>query len=1162
MKSANTVRVGLLGLAAAIIGFSGAQSATAAADHQEQLLPNVDVRLDQKAPPVAPLKTSRLAAGLGAEGFADTDPATGAVSFVGRTDKFLTARSTAQPSDIVLDYVRANKAALGLDSADLAALQLTESYTSIDGVTHLTYAQKFDGLESFDTYLRGNVTEKGQLINISGSPVPNLSVPSTTPTLGADEALLAARADVGGDQSVPPVKSRSNAADQKTTYTTYAESAGLVVFAQAGQDRLAWEVQVLDADSILYRVVVDALTGDILARHSLTAFDSNDAAVWKDFPSQVLAPTTVNFGTDPTWLDRSAADLNQLKGNNTHTYVDNNGSNGYQAGEQVIRNVGSGNWSYPMTWYTQAGCPAFGCTWDSANLATKTVNRNAGAVGLFYLTNHFHDHLLQAPIGFDEASRNFEHVNSSGQGVGGDAVLAEAQDSSGINNANFATPADGSSPRMQMYMWDGAPSAAGVQYDTDGSAAADVVYHEYGHGLSNRLVGNGGGLTQLQPGARGEGGADCYSLDLLVGEGTRTDAPGTADVWLADYSTGVPGIFGGISRIRHQAIDCAVGAPAVQCPASGTAGSGGYTYGDLGKVGTTNGVHDGGEIWSQTMWDLRKALGRNDALKIITGGMRLSPNAPSMLTMRDAILQSASVNGVSVNTVWSVFANRGMGFFASTASAGANAAVEDFSLPTSLLFKSTSVDDDAPRGDGDGVAEPGETLAVKTTLQNVSAAPIAGLTGSLTSSQGTVTRSASTWPAIGSGSQEANSPAFMVTLPEDQFCSSSAALTVSVTGPDGPVSIPVKNVTVGAPNFTNSTDVPKAIPDNNPAGVTSTFTLPGTGPVQGLAVRIGNLTHTWVGDLKITLTHDAKTVVLINRLGAGTNGSDQDNIVDLVLDDTAATPVDNAPYNAGLGAFTGTFRPEEPLAGFDGQDSGGVWTLTVSDLAAVDTGSLQQWGLGTRVCDTFGLPKSQTDAASAVGTDVATVNGTHTSKGHATDYQFEWGTTTDYDQFTAVKDGGSDTGGVAVAESLTGLSPATTYHFRLIAMRDGVVLSEGSDQTFTTAALPVTPPAGPAPQVKDATAPVVKITKAPKKKTKAKVAKAKVSVRFTSEAGATFTCKVDKKPAKACTSPFKTKVKAKGGKGKKHVIVIVAKDAAGNASAPATVRFAAVRKKP
>ncbi len=1163
MKSAKTVKVGLLGLTAAMIGFSGAQSATAATDHGEQLLPNVDVRLEQKVPPVAPVRTARLASGLGAEGFADSDPATGAVSFVGRTDAFLTPRSSDAPSQVVLGYVEANKAALGLDAADLAALDLTESYTSIDGVTHLTYAQEFDGLESFDTYLRGNVTKKGQLINISGSPVPNLSVPSTTPTLSADEALLAAREDVGGDDTVPPVESRSKAADQKTTYTTYAESAGLVIFAQAGQDRLAWEVQVLDADSILYRVVVDAKTGDVLVRQSMTAFDSNDATVWKDFPSKALDPTVVNFGTDPTWLDRSAADLDQLKGNNTHTYVDNNGSNGYQVGEQVVRNPGTSNWSYPTTWFNQPGCPAFGCTWDSASLATKTVNRNPGAVGLFYLTNKYHDYLLQAPIGFDEASRNFEHVNASGQGVGNDAVLAEAQDSSGINNANFATPADGSSPRMQMYMWDGAPSSSGVQYDTDGSAAADVVYHEYGHGLSNRLVGNGAGLTALQSGAMGEGWSDFYALDLLVGEGSRTDAAATADVWLAEYSVGVPGIFGGISRIRHQAIDCAVGAPAAQCPASGTAGSGGYTYGDLGKVGTTNGVHDGGEIWSQTMWDLRTALGRNNALKIITGGMRLSPNAPSMLTMRDAILQSASVNGVNVNTVWTVFADRGMGFLATTPSAAANSAVEDFTLPPSLLFKSTSVDDDAPRGDGDGVAEPGETLAVKTTLQNLTAAPIAGLTGNLISSQGTVTRPSSGWPSIAAGAQEANSPAFMVTLPENQPCAANVALTVSVTGPDGPVTIPVKNLVTGAPSFTNSTDVPKVIPDNNATGVTSTFTLPTTGPVQDLGVRIGQLTHTWVGDLKITLTHDGTTVILANRIGPGTNGTDANNLVNLILDDSASGPVENATFNAGVNGVTGTYRPEEPLSAFNGQDSSGVWTLTVSDLAATDTGTLNEWGMGPRVCDTFGLPESQTDAATAIGTETATVNGTHTSKGHATDYLFEWGTTTDYDKETALKPGGTDVGGVAVNEVLTGLTPSTTYHYRLIALRDDVVLSTGADQTFTTADLPVAPPVQPPvqPQVKDATAPVVKISKAPKKKVKGKKAKAKVSVAFTSEAGATFTCKVDKKPAKPCSSPFKTKAKAKGGKGKKHVIVIIAKDAAGNASAPATVKFTALRTK-
>lgn len=1149
-----------------MIGLSGVQAATAASgDVEQQLLPNIDVRSDQKVAPVAELKIAALDASLGGEGFAQTDPATGGVSFVGRTDGFLTGRSAADPADIVLAYVRANKGAFGLDSQDIDSLKLTETYTSVDGVTHVTFEQMADGLKSFDTYLRGNVTKNGRLINVSGAPAPDLAVASNDPSLSADDALLAARSNVGGDDTVPEVEKRSNGADRKTTYATYAESAWLTVFPQAGNDRLAWEVQVLDADDILYRVAVDAQTGDILARQSMTAFDSNDANVWPHFPSALVTPTTVNFGTDPTWLDRSGSLGNQLIGNNTHTYVDNNGTNGYQGGEEVLRNPVTTSWKYDTQFFNQIGCPAFGCTWDSANPASKTVNRNPGAVGLFYLTNHFHDHLLQAPIGFNEASRNFEHVNSSGQGLGNDAVLAEAQDSSGINNANFATPADGSSPRMQMFMWDGTPSAAGVQYDTDGSVAADVVYHEYAHGLSNRLVGNGGGLTQLQSGAMGEGWSDFYSMDLLVAEGSRTDGAG-ADLWLGEYSTGVPGIFGGISRIRHQAIDCAVGAVPAQCPASGTAGSGGYTYGDLGKVGTTNGVHDGGEIWSQTMWDLRKTLGRNDALAIITGGMRLSPNAPSMLNMRDAILQSASVNGVNVNTVWSVFAARGMGFFASTASAAANAAVEDFTMPPALLFKSTAVNDDAPRGDGDGVAEPGETLAVKTTLQNLTAGPISSLTGTLSASTGTLTRATSDWPTLPAGGMDANSPAFAVTLPEDQVCTVPLNLTVSVTGPDGPVTIPVKTVDIGDYAFDDSTDVPKAIPDNNPTGVTSTFTLPGTGNVNDLAVRIGQLSHTWVGDLKITLTHGATTVVLINRIGAGTAGTSQDNIVNLVLADGAATAVDNALYNVAANGFSGKYRPEEALAAFNGQSATGAWTLTVSDLATQDVGSLQQWGIGERTCDVFGLPASQTDAASAIGQDTATVNGTHTSKGHATDYQFEWGTTTDYDQATAVKDGGSDAAGVAVSENLTGLTASTTYHYRLIALRDGVVLSKGADQTFRTADIPVAPPVDPPVQpappteVKDVTAPIVKVTKAPAKKVKTKKSKAKVAVKFTSEAGATFTCKVDKKPAKACSSAFKTKVAAKGGKGKKHVIVIVAKDAAGNLSAPATVRFAAVRK--
>ncbi len=892
---------------------------------------------EQKVAPVAPRQADRLESRLGDEGFVEASPQTGAVAFAGRTDGFLTGASDAEPADIVLGYVSANRGAFGLSGADLAGLELDKSYTSIDGVTHVTFAQKYQGIESFDSYLRGNVTKDGRLINISGAPVSDLSVPSTAASLTADEALLVARDNVGGDSTVPPVKKRSQGPEQKTTYETYAESANLTVFAQAGADRLGWEVQVLDSDDILYRVVVDATSGKVLARQSLTAFDTNDAQVWPLHPSQTQAPIAVNFGTDPTWLDRSAANGNQLIGNNTHTYVDNNGSNGYQAGEEVLRNGGpAGNWTYPMTWYSQAPeCPAFGCTWDSANPASKAVNRNPGAVGLFYLTNHFHDKILQAPIGFDEASGNFEQVNSSGQGVGGDAVLAEAQDSSGLNNANFATPADGGPGRMQMYLWSGSgPVASGPQYDVDGSASADVVYHEYTHGLSNRLVGNGGGLTAIQSRSMGEGWSDFYALDLLVHEGDRTDPAGPGDVWLGEYATGIPGIFGGISRIRHQAIDCTVGAPADKCPDSGTAGSGGYTFGDLGKVGTNpTSVHDNGEIWQQTMWDLRSALGRNDALKIVTGGMRLSPNAPSMLDMRDAIIQSASVNNVNVSTVWSVFAARGMGFLASTPGADATTATEDFSLPTSLTHVATVVNDNAPRGDGDGIAEPGETLAVTTTLKNQLGTPISGVTGTVAADNGAqVTRQNSTWPTIAGGQQGDNDPAFAVTLPENQACGANIAVTVSVTGPDGPVTVPVKTVQVGGPAFTSSTDVPKAIPDNNPAGVTSTFTFPDNGTVTDLDVKIGDLTHTWVGDLKITLTHDATTVVLMDRPGSGTFGASGDNFVDLILDDEAGSPIEGIPAANPPGGYTGSFTPDQPLSAFDGQSLSGTWTLTVSDL--------------------------------------------------------------------------------------------------------------------------------------------------------------------------------------------------------------------------------------
>ncbi len=133
-----------------------------------------------------------------------------------------------------------------------------------------------------------------------------------------------------------------------------------------------------------------------------------------------------------------------------------------------------------------------------------------------------------------------------------------------------------------------------------------------------------------------------------------------------------------------------------------------------------------------------------------------------------------------------------------------------------------------------------------------------------------------------------------------------------------------------------------AIPDNNLVGLNSVINVPDALTIGDVNVTL-NVSHTWTGDLKATLTHGATSVVLVDRPGvpATTFGCDQDNWVGLVLDDEAANPVENGCV-ANLG---GLFTPEQALSAFDGADSAGVWTLNISDAAAADIGTLVSWSI-------------------------------------------------------------------------------------------------------------------------------------------------------------------------------------------------------------------------
>jgi hypothetical protein len=94
-------------------------------------------------------------------------------------------------------------------------------------------------------------------------------------------------------------------------------------------------------------------------------------------------------------------------------------------------------------------------------------------------------------------------------------------------------------------------------------------------------------------------------------------------------------------------------------------------------------------------------------------------------------------------------------------------------------------------------------------------------------------------------------------------------------------------------------------------------------------------------------------------------------------------------------------------------------------------------------------PSAVTGAAEAITTTDARVNGSVNPNSAATAYRFEFGTTTAYGASTPETDAGSGTAAVPVSASLTGLAPATTYHYRLVAASArGTTL--GQDRTLTT----------------------------------------------------------------------------------------------------------------
>ncbi|WP_432410227.1 proprotein convertase P-domain-containing protein [Rasiella sp. SM2506] len=170
-------------------------------------------------------------------------------------------------------------------------------------------------------------------------------------------------------------------------------------------------------------------------------------------------------------------------------------------------------------------------------------------------------------------------------------------------------------------------------------------------------------------------------------------------------------------------------------------------------------------------------------------------------------------------------------------------------------------------------------------------------------------------------------------------------MNVTVTDDEAP-----EILCVGAPPSgagTATTTPGTAIPDSNPAGLTTTLDITDDFNITDLDVDL-DISHTWVGDIIVTLTAPDGTTsaTIVDRPGApatGTFGCSGNDIL-ATLDDEAATAVEDE-CGGGVPTIAGSFIPNEALSVFDGISTLGTWTLNVSDNGGGDTGTLNAWSL-------------------------------------------------------------------------------------------------------------------------------------------------------------------------------------------------------------------------
>lgn len=688
----------------------------------------------------------------------------GTTRVISMTPRFPWTGLAGDPADVAKQFLAEHHSVFRLREADADDFVVTR--VDIDPATdfrHVTLQRTYDDVPVFQGAITVHLDRGNGIFRVLCDDSYWISEPVNELALSPVEAARAAGEALGLEDL------RLELASSDDLGTTYSEPRALdpirveprIVHVGRNDDRFAYEVVVSwlgEGKVQRYELaLVDADSGSLIAHHSLV--DTFRGRVFTRSPGvnpQGDERVLVSFDGDPIaspdgWVDATR----RTRGNNAIAATDLNADNVIGANEIQPTANANDDFDFPF-----------------AGNQNSTNFRDASVTNAFFLVNDFHDRTYA--LGFTESAGNFQTDNFGRGGIDNDEVLVDAQDGELLNNANFATPPDGLRPRMQMFIFD---FTGGVL--EDGDFDPGIIYHEYSHGLSNRLVGGGSVvcLEGIQSGGMGEGWGDFMGGSFLD------------DPVAGAYVTG-----NAIRGIRRAPMD-----------------SSPFTYDNI-KDGTMTEVHDAGEIWAATLFDIREILGAAITEQLVVSGMKLTPCNPTMLQARDAIIAAdANLNdGANRCELVTAFAGRGMGTTAFSI---------NHNSTSSIVTSSELSADCGGGGGGEGTAR----------------------------------------------------------------------------------------------TFT-STDVPKSIPDNDVTGATSVVQTPAGLDIQDVLVDF-NITHTFIGDLEISVTAPGgQTAVLSNREG----GSDQ-----------------NVQITGGN--ITSFFTA--------GSSASGAWTLRVRDLEGIDVGTIDSFRL-------------------------------------------------------------------------------------------------------------------------------------------------------------------------------------------------------------------------